>query len=60
MPDEVNEFLEAPYRVSDSDEEIAARFKRRRLRFTGTIDAEPDLSARTDEYLQGFGEDDHE
>lgn len=37
--------------VSEDQDEV----KMRRLRFVGTISA--DLSARTDEYLKGFGLD---
>ena len=30
--------------------------KNRRLSFAGSIQAEPDLSEKTDEYLKGFGQ----
>jgi hypothetical protein len=41
--------------AKDSEQATDER-PRRRLRFTGMIEAEPDLSARTDDYLaRGFG-----
>jgi hypothetical protein len=39
-----------------SAKEPTGQHSRRRLSFAGTVAGEPDLSERTDEYLQGFGQ----